>query len=308
MHSSRSESKMFLAASGAFIPATTLGVRRGSLQQSLYCTTRTCFSFTFARARRVRHNKPPYSTVVCVARPTVGKASPEITMDESLRDGYNQSITVDGCRLSFDYFSGDPDRPVIFFLQGFYYSRHRRAKANALEIFAKRGNYSFLVCDYCGTGLSEGDFVKDGTLSLWISHALALMDFLLDNRPVVVCGAGIGGWIMLHVAQMRRNVVGLVGVNASVDFTEDLIVPGLSEAQREEIEEKGFVDMPWGRTSYPIGRALIDDAVQWLCLRGGDSSLPIACPVHFLQGLSDEEVVHLVHFTREYSLVTVFSP
>jgi pimeloyl-ACP methyl ester carboxylesterase len=118
-----------------------------------------------------------------------------------------------------------------------------------------------------------------------------MIDAIVGNRPVILCGAGVGAWIMLHVAQERkRSVVGLVGVNASVDFTEDLIRPGLTAEQRQEIDENGFVDLPWGRTSYPIGRALLSDALSWLCLRGGENSIAIERPIRLLQGLNDEEV------------------
>lgn len=209
---------------------------------------------------------------------------------EPLRDGDKQTILIDGARINFDYFSGAEDKPVVVFLQGFYYGRHRRAKANALEIFAKRNDYSFLVFDYYGTGSSEGNFEENGTLSVWIAHTMAILDEVAGNRPVVLCGAGIGGWIMLHVAQRRRNVVGLVGVNASVDFTEDLIRPRLSTEQKDEMERCGYVNLPWGQTSYPIGSALLDDSKQWLCLRGGPNSIPVDRPVRLMQGMSDEEV------------------
>lgn len=275
----------------AFVPVSVVPTGQSRLQRSGLGERRRNAPVPKRLSRKVRVsiNKP--STTVCTAHSFPSATSQDIDPAEPLRDGNNQVITIGGHQVSFDYFSGDPNRPVILFLQGFYYSRHRRAKANALEIIAKRANYSFLVFDYCGTGRSEGDFVRDGTISLWVSHAVALIDYVVHGRPIVICGAGIGGWIMLHVARMRRNVVGLVGVNASVDFTEDLIVPGLNESQRKEIDQKGFVDMPWGRTSYPIGRALLDDAKKWLCLRGGEASLPITCPVHLLQGLSDEEVM-----------------
>jgi pimeloyl-ACP methyl ester carboxylesterase len=243
----------------------------------------------------VRARVRPATTMtrrVVMPRMSATVAEVSVTLPEGeLVDGHDQGMDVDSSRISFDYFEGrDVDKPLVLFLQAFYYSRDRRAKATALEIASRRAGLGFLVFDYYGTGASEGDFVKKGTLSLWIAQAVGIVKAVAGDRPVVVCGAGIGGWIMLHVAQAMRNVIGLVGVNASVDFTEDLIVPGLGEDQRKEIEETGFVDLPWGETSYPIGGALLKDARKWLCLRGGEGSVAVERPVRLLQGLEDEEV------------------
>lgn len=59
------------------------------------------------------------------------------------------------------------------------------------------------------------------------------------------------------------------------------------------------MDLPWGQTSYPIGRAFMEDAKKWLCLRGETNSLDIERPVRLIQGLEDEEVPH----TRALQLV-----
>lgn len=139
--------------------------------------------------------------------------------------------------------------------------------------------------------------MEEGTLSLWILQAVGLLGEIAGEKQVVLCGEGIGGWIMLHAAQMMPNVVGLVGVNASVDFTEDLIVPRLSEAQKKEIAEKGFLDLLWGQTSYPIGRALLEDARRWLVLRAGVGSLAVERSVRLLQGIEDEKVVDMRRVT-----------
>lgn len=212
-----------------------------------------------------------------------------VAEDSGVQQGHDCSLDVDGARLTYDYFAGKS--PTIVFLPGFFYSRWRQAKSNALEIFAKRKGQAIIVEEYLGVGRSGGDFIKDGTLSRWISDSIRVIDELVGDRPVVLVGAGIGGWIMLHVAMQRpKNVVGLVGLNVSADFTEDLLLPNMSKEQRKEIETAGFIDLPWGFRSYPIGKAMLEDARKWLVLRGGPASLDINCPVRLLQGLSDEEI------------------
>lgn len=81
-----------------------------------------------------------------------------------------------------------------------------------------------------------------------------------------------------------------MGMNVSLDFTEDLIVPNMTDDQKKELEEKGIVDMKWGFRNYLIGKALIEDAKKWLCLRDGPNSIDITCPVRLIQGLADEEI------------------
>lgn len=205
-----------------------------------------------------------------------------------ITEGHDRHVEIDGSRIAFDYFRGDA--PTIVFLPGFFYSRWRQGKANALEIFAKQKGQAILVEEYSGIGSSEGDFGTQGTLSRWISDTVRLIDIVVGNGPVVLVGAGIGGWIMLHVAMQCRNVVGLVGINASVDFTDDLILPSMSDEQKQELDAKGTIEMQWGFRTYRIGKALIADARKWLVLRGGRNSLSIDCPVRLIQGLSDEEI------------------
>lgn len=198
---------------------------------------------------------------------------------------------LDGFEISYSYFSGDTSLPTVVFLPGFFYSRWRQAKANALEIFAKRKGQSILVGEYVGIGSSGGNFGRDGTLSRWIKDTCSLIDEVIGDGRVILVGAGVGGWLMLHVARQRPDaVVGLVGVNASVDFTHDLILPAMAEAQRIELDKNNSIDMVWGYRTYPIGKALVEDAEKWLALRGGPNSLDITCPVRLIQGLADEEI------------------
>lgn len=207
---------------------------------------------------------------------------------EKVQQGYACQISIDGRSVDYNYFEGSS--PAVMFLPGFFFSRFRQAKANALEIFAKRKGQAILVEEYIGSGKSDGDFVSDGTLSRWISQSVKLIDEVVQDKVVLV-GAGVGGWIMLHVAMMRPDkVVGLVGLNPSIDFTEDLIRPNLTDEQRTAIEQDGSVDMQWGYTNYTISKALLEDAKQWLVLRGGQGSLDINCPIRLLQGLHDEEL------------------
>lgn len=189
--------------------------------------------------------------------------------------------------MLYDYSVGST--PTIVFLPGYYFSRWQQAKANALKIFAKRQGQAFLAEEYLGTGKSDGDFATDGSLSQWIADSCAFVDRVPGK--VILVGAGVGGWIMLHVAMQRPDkVVGIVGINPSLDFTHDLIKPSLTAEQHATLKSKGTVNITWGYSEYPISKVLLDDAEKWLVLRGGTNSLNITCPVRLLVGLNDEEI------------------
>lgn len=222
-----------------------------------------------------------------VPSPSTIPASSEVDENSpKLTPGFANSLKFEDRQLSYDYIPGST--PTILFLPGYYFSRWRQQKSNALELFAKRRGQAIVVEEYLGTGHS-GDFAKDGTLSQWVKDTCTLLDCI--DGPVVLVGAGVGGWIMLHVAIQRSDrVIGLVGVNPSVDFTHDLIEPALTLEQRKTIDAEGSVEIQWGYCNYPISKALLEDANQWLVLNRGPRSLPITCPVRLLQGLNDEEI------------------
>lgn len=218
--------------------------------------------------------------------PWDGKEDSDQTTIPNIEPGFSKSIMFQNHKLSYDYIPGTT--PTILFLPGFYFSRWRQVNSNALEIFAKRRGQAIIVEEYVGTG-NTGNFAEDGTLSRWIEDTCLLIDCI--EGPVLLVGAGVGGWIMLHVAMRRSDrVIGLVGVNPSVDFTHDLVGPALTDEQNDTIEKNGVVDVKWGYRIYPISKRLMEDAGKWLVLRDGKGSLPIACPVRLFQGLADEEI------------------
>ena len=100
----------------------------------------------------------------------------------------------------------------------------------------------------------------------------------------------MGGWIMLLAALARpERVVGLVGLAAAPDFTEDLIWQGFDDDQRAILLDQGVIDMPsdYDDTPYPITRALIEEGRDHLLLGG---PIGLSCPVRLLQGMADQDV------------------
>jgi pimeloyl-ACP methyl ester carboxylesterase len=176
--------------------------------------------------------------------------------------------------------------PGLLFCGGFT-SDMSGTKALALEAHCFARRRAFTRFDYRGHGASSGRF-EDGTIGAWRDDALAIVDRVASG-PLIVAGSSMGGWIMLLVALARpERIHGLVGIAAAPDFSEDLLLPEATPAQRQALAEQGYWMQPsaYG-ASYPVTARLLEDARQHLLLR---APIPLSCPVHLLHGQRDPDV------------------
>jgi len=206
-------------------------------------------------------------------------------MDESLPA---PSILSRDNGASIAYHLTPGKHPGVIFMTGFK-SDMTGGKALALEDFCRvRGN-AFLRFDYQGHGQSSGDF-NEGTIGEWLSDAIDALDQLTDG-PQVLVGSSMGGWMMLLVARARpRRVAGLLGLASAPDFTEDLILAELSDAQKTELNANGGVLIPNGHGDgepYRINKTLLDEGAKQLLLR---EPLKLNCPIRLIHGIDDTDV------------------
>jgi pimeloyl-ACP methyl ester carboxylesterase len=184
-------------------------------------------------------------------------------------------------------FARTPGRaPAVVFLTWFR-SDMAGGKALHLERHCARAGRAHLRFDYRGHGASGGRF-EDGCIGDWCEDALAVLDQVVEGSAVLV-GSSMGGWIMLLAALRRpERVRGLVGIAAAPDFTQDLILPGLTPEQRLLLDRDGVFLAPsaYGEPT-PITRRLFEDGERHLLLR---APIPIRCPVHLLHGQQDLDV------------------
>jgi len=174
-------------------------------------------------------------------------------------------IEVAGRSIAYRFRSGAS--PTILFLPG-YASDMEGAKALALDAFAERRGLAMLRLDYSGTGSSPGNFA-DGTLALWLEEALAAVD-RLTQRPIVLVGSSMGGWLALHLALLRpERIQALVGIAAAPDFTNWGFESG------EAAERQG------------LGRAFWESGQELLLL---DGEIAVDCPVRLIHGELDGDV------------------
>jgi pimeloyl-ACP methyl ester carboxylesterase len=178
--------------------------------------------------------------------------------------------------------------PTVIFCGGFM-SDMSGTKALALEALCHERGQGYVRFDYLGHGESSGDFA-DGTIGRWADDALAVIDMLGDDAPVLLVGSSMGGWIMLLAALARRQrVAGLVGIAAAPDFTRRMVEEEFDDEQRLALLHQGRIELPseYDDGPYVITQALIDDG-NARCLL--DGAIALDMPVRLLHGMQDTAV------------------
>lgn len=195
-----------------------------------------------------------------------------------------ETIEVEGARVALRRTAGKA--PTVLFLPGLR-SDMEGAKALWLERHCRQQGRGFVRFDYRGHGRSDGQF-QDYALSDWRADTLAVLDRAVAG-PALLVGSSMGGWLMLLAALARpERVVGLVGVAAAPDFTEEQMWARASAEQRAALRARGILEVPspYG-PPLPVSLRLIEDGRRHLLLGG---PIPIRCPVHLLHGQADPDV------------------
>jgi pimeloyl-ACP methyl ester carboxylesterase len=185
--------------------------------------------------------------------------------------------------------------PGVVWLGGFR-SDMLGTKAEFLDQWAAKTGRALLRFDYSGHGESEGVF-EDGSIGEWAADGLHILDTLTDG-PQILVGSSMGGWIATLIAKARpERIAAIVFIAPAPDFTEKLMWPSFTEAQRETILRDGRLEQPSDYSDEPevITKKLIEDGRRNLVMTG---SVPIKCPVRILQGMKDDAVpfAHAIEF------------
>ena len=191
----------------------------------------------------------------------------------------------DGATIAYRHTPGKG--PGVMFLTGFR-SDMTGGKALAVESLCRAQGRAFVRFDYTGHGESSGAFV-DGTIGRWAEDALLVLDRVAQG-PQILVGSSMGGWIALLLARARPGkIVGLVGIAAAPDFTEDLVHDVLDSDAKELLARDGQIVMPSAYDPEPciITRRLIEEGRQHLLLGG---PIAIDAPVRLIHGLEDHDV------------------
>lgn len=211
-------------------------------------------------------------------------------------------LRPDGARVAYRHrpAAADDHGPGVMFIGGFR-SDMKGGKAVHLDRWCAERGIGFIRFDPFGHGESSGAFT-DGTIGRWGEDTLAVLDEVAD-RPQILVGSSMGGWLMTIAALARpEKVAGLVGVAAAPDFTEDLMWPSFSKAQRRRLEVEGVIHLPsiYGDPT-PVTRRLIEEAEEHLVLR---QPIPFTGPVRLLHGLRDPDVPYRMSMVLAEKLTT----
>ncbi|MBX3532620.1 MAG: alpha/beta hydrolase [Rhizobiaceae bacterium] len=199
-------------------------------------------------------------------------------------------IEVDDRAIAFRRRAGI--EPGVVWLGG-YRSDMKGTKAQALDEWCVHGGRAFLRHDYSGHGESGGRF-EDGTISRWLAESLAVFRAHSSGRQILV-GSSMGGWIALRMVQELAcagegaRVAGLLLIAPAPDFTSELVWPKLTDAQKLDLQEKGWFSQSseYSDDPYVYTRALFEDAANNRILHG---IIDTHCPVTILQGMQDTSV------------------
>ena len=175
----------------------------------------------------------------------------------------------------------------IIFLGGFK-SDMNGTKASAIAAYAKKNDHDLIRFDYSGHGTSSGDFI-DGSIDSWLKDTIHVIDQLTD-KPQILIGSSMGGWIMLLAALARpKRIASLIGLAAAPDFTQELIWDYLSKEQKAILTDTGQVlfSNEFCEDAYPISQELIEKSQPHLLL---DKEIPIDIPIHLIHGMEDKDV------------------
>lgn len=191
----------------------------------------------------------------------------------------------DGSNVAFVHLAGTG--PGVVFCGGFN-SDMQGNKALALERFCREAGRQFTRFDYRGHGISSGK-LEEHTISDWLADAELILAQVAEG-PQIIVGSSMGGWIAcLLIKKQPQRFRGFVSVAGAPDFTEEIMLPGLSEASRAKLAagETIHVVTEYDDTGYPIRQQLLDDGRQNLVL---DTPLAVNFPVRLLHGTGDDSV------------------
>ncbi|WDI31980.1 alpha/beta hydrolase [Hyphococcus flavus] len=205
---------------------------------------------------------------------------------------------IDGPNGRLAYRSRDGSGPGVVWLGGFR-SDMLGTKAEHLDQWAASKGRAFLRFDYSGHGESDGVFV-DGCISDWKDDALRILD-TLTHGPQILVGSSMGGWIASLIALARpEKIAAIVFIAPAPDFTERLMWPAFTDAERGTLLRDGRLEQPSDYSDEPeiITKKLIEDGRKNLVMTG---NIAITCTVRILQGMKDDAVPydHAIEFAKQ---------
>jgi pimeloyl-ACP methyl ester carboxylesterase len=158
-------------------------------------------------------------------------------------------------------------------------------KSLAFADHARRRRYSWLRADLRGHGRSGGAF-GSFRLSELLGDLIAYLDRFPD-RPAVLVGSSMGGWLATLAAERRPQVRALVLLAPAFNFVQDQLarLPDGELAAWKRDGRRRFTDD--AGSDYELEYGVLEDALPLDCLH---RPVRLDCPVRVLHGALDRVV------------------
>ena len=193
--------------------------------------------------------------------------------------------TPSGYALAYHRFSSG--EPTVVFCHG-YGSSMRGDKALAMEQACRQWGISFVRFDLSGCGESAGDFAS-ATMQRWRDDALQIIDQLTAG-PLVLVGSSMGAWLMVLIATARpHRIAECFGIAAAPDMTDYKFAHGLTELQRQTLQDEGVIyfDNSSGEPSIPLYKSLMDSGSHMRVL---ETAINLPIPLTLVHARDDSDV------------------
>jgi uncharacterized protein len=198
----------------------------------------------------------------------------------------NFYLTKNNHKIHFKFIKGKKPITVIF-LHGLMSSIQSK-KVKYLKKFALKNKINILMFEYRGHGKSSGRF-SDFSIKDWIYDSKLIIEKLVKTKKIILIGSSMGSWIAINLIKFFKNrIIGLIGIAAAPDFTEELIWPKLTKKAKKIINKNKIYKLKSNYNNYyPITKKFINDAKQFLVLK---KKFICNFPVELFHGYYDASV------------------
>ena len=167
-------------------------------------------------------------------------------------------------------------------------------KPECVKKYAIDNGFGFFRFELAGHGSDAQNFANTD-MNIWKNQVLEIIDDVIKT-PVIMVGSSIGGWLSLIAAKERpERVVGVVGLAAAPDFMRPMFEMVFTQAQRDEIMQKGYTEYGNADFSYHFTKKLIESGFENEILNG--ENLDIKCPIFLVHGTKDASIPYMHAFT-----------
>eukprot|EP00096_Caligus_rogercresseyi_P006348 TRINITY_DN22719_c0_g1_i1.p1 TRINITY_DN22719_c0_g1~~TRINITY_DN22719_c0_g1_i1.p1 ORF type:complete len:283 (-),score=88.44 TRINITY_DN22719_c0_g1_i1:180-1028(-) len=187
--------------------------------------------------------------------------------------------------------------PTIVMVPGLHsYTHMSGMKAACIMRFCDNTDHAGIIYDHECMGASANHVPcrKDKVLfSHWVEDAVKVVEELAENKPIVIVGSSMGGWLSIMAAErLAEQVQGLILLSPAINYVypyyqRHIKVLPKDVQDRIETGDIHMVDGKYGDAL--LKRDFAEDSLQHhLSLK--KDSISISCPVRIIHGLCDEEV------------------